>query len=332
MKYQNILTNDKAQCVICPRNCILYEGQSGFCSVRTNVGNNIVLTSYGRNTGLAIDPVEKKPLYQFYPGTAVLSFGTTGCNMGCRFCQNWKTTKTKIDTALLNRTSPQEIVQIAEKYNCKSVAFTYNDPVIFFEYAIDTAKLCRRRGIKTIAVTSGFINDEPAREFFQYMDAANIDLKGFSDEFYRKNCLARLQPVLDTIKYACNETDCHVELTTMLIEGENDGDDMIKAQCRWIMENIGACVPLHFSAFFPNYKLTNKKATEFSTLLRAYKTAIENGIKYVYTGNISTVETSTTYCKNCGQPVIIRNGYNILKYNLVNGDCVFCKTKCDGAY
>ena len=332
MKYQNILTNGKVQCTICPRNCIFSEGQSGFCKVRKNVNNNIVLVSYGYNTGLAIDPIEKKPLYQFYPGSAVLSFGTTGCNMGCRFCQNWRTTKNNMDISLLNKTSPREIVATAKKYNCKSVAFTYNDPIIFFEYAIDTAKLCRQNNIKTVVVTSGFINKEPAREFFAYMDAANIDLKGFSDEFYRKNCLAKLQPVLDTIKYACNETDCRVELTTLLIEGENDSDDMLKAQCRWITENIGDCVPLHFSAFFPNYKLLNKKATDYSTLLRAYKIAKQCGLKYVYTGNITTPETSSTYCKKCGQPVIIRNGYKVLKYNLVNGACVFCKTKCDGAY
>lgn len=332
MKYQNIFTKDKVQCKICPRNCILSEGQRGFCKVRRNVKNNIILTSYGYNTGLAIDPVEKKPLYQFYPGTAVLSFGTTGCNMGCKFCQNWKTTKTDIDNSFLNRTSPNEIVEIAKKYNCKSVAFTYNDPIIFFEYALDTAKLCRQNGIKTIAVTSGFINKEPAAEFFFGMDAANIDLKGFSEEFYRKNCLAKLQPVLETIKYACNETDCHVELTTMLIEGENDSDEMIKQQCQWILENLGDCVPLHFSAFFPNYKFSDRRPTAFSTLLKARQIALNTGLKYVYTGNLSSVQTSSTYCKNCSQPVIIRDGYKILKYNLVNGNCVFCNTKCDGEF
>ena len=307
MKYQNIVTKDKVQCKICPRNCILSEGQRGFCKVRGNVKNNIILTSYGYNTGLAIDPVEKKPLYQFYPGTAVhISF--------------------------LNRTSPNEIVEIAKKYNCKSVAFTYNDPIIFFEYALDTAKLCRQNGIKTIAVTSGFINKEPAAEFFSGMDAANIDLKGFSEEFYRKNCLAKLQPVLETIKYACNETDCHVELTTMLTEGENDRDEMIKQQCKWIVENIGDCVPLHFSAFFPNYKFSDRRPTAFSTLLKARQIALNTGLKYVYTGNLSRVQTSSTYCKNCSQPVIIRDGYKILKYNLVNGNCVFCNTKCDGEF
>ena len=332
MKYQNILTNGKVRCTICPRNCILKEGQNGFCSVRKNINKSIVLDTYGYNTGLAIDPVEKKPLYQFYPQSSVLSFGTTGCNMGCKFCQNWKTTKIKTDKAFLNKTTPQEIVEIAKKYNCKSVAFTYNDPIVFFEYAIDTAKLCKENSIKTIAVTSGFINPKPAKEFFKYMDAANIDLKGFSEEFYRKNCMAKLKPVLDTIEYVCNKTDCFVELTTMLIEGENDSEEMIKQQCRWIVDNIGDCVPLHFSAFFPNYKYANRTATSFSSLLKAYKIAVETGLKYVYTGNIASTETSSTYCKNCARPVIIRNGYNLLKSDLVNGHCVFCNEKCDGEF
>ena len=238
MKYQNILTNGKVQCTICPRNCILGKEQRGFCHVRKNINGEIILDTYGYNTGLAIDPIEKKPLYQFYPTTGVLSFGTFGCNMGCQFCQNWQTTKNKADPKSLNYNSPQDIVAIALKHNCKSVAFTYNDPIIFFEYATDTAKLCRQFGIKTVAVTSGFINPEPAKELFSYMDAANIDLKGFSEKFYGENCLAKLQPVLDTIKYVCNETNCHVELTTMLIEGENDSDEELKAECKWIADNI----------------------------------------------------------------------------------------------
>lgn len=333
MKYQNILTNGKIQCTICPRNCILDKNQSGFCHVRKNINGEIILDTYGYNTGLAIDPIEKKPLYQFYPTTGVLSFGTLGCNMGCQFCQNWKTTKNKTDPKNINKTSPEEIVQIALKYKCKSVAFTYNDPIIFFEYAIDTAKLCKELDIKTVAVTSGFINPEPAKEFFSYMDSANIDLKGFSQKFYGKNCLAKLEPVLDTIKYVCNETNCHVELTTMLIEDENDNEEELKTECKWILDNVGADVPLHFSAFFPRYKFENRKATNFSTLLKAYKIAKETGLHYVYTGNLTNTETSTTYCKNCGKGVIIRNGYQLLEYNLDNqGRCKFCDTQCDGRF
>lgn len=332
MKYQNMLKNGKIQCTICPRNCILSEGQEGFCHVRKRVNNEIILTTYGYNTGLAIDPIEKKPLYQFYPTSPILSFGTLGCCMGCQFCQNWHISKSKEDANKLNQTSPEDIVRIAKDYNCKSVAFTYNDPIIFFEYALDTAKLCRQNGIKTVAVTSGYINPEPAKEFFNLMDAANIDLKGFSEQFYKKNCLAKLQPVLDTIKYAVNETNCHVELTTLLIEGENDRQEEIQAQCEWIKENLGNCVPLHFSAFFPKYNFSNREATSFETLLKAYKIAKNTGLKYVYTGNLTNTETSTTYCKNCGKPVIIRNGYQLLGYNLTDGKCNNCQTPCDGCF
>lgn len=332
MKYQNILNDDKVQCTVCPRNCILKNGQEGFCHVRKNENGEIILTTYGYNTGLSIDPIEKKPLYQFYPKSSVLSFGTLGCNMGCQFCQNWRTTKNKSDSRLLNKTSPEEIVQIAKEYNCKSVAFTYNDPIIFFEYAVDTAKLCKENGIKTISVTSGFINPEPAKEFFKYMDAANIDLKGFSEEFYKKNCLAHIEPVLETIKYVKNETECWLELTTMLIEGENDTEEEIKSECRWILENLGDDVPLHFSAFFPSYKFTDKKATKFSTLLKAYEIAVDMGLKYVYTGNLTNTKTSSTYCKNCHNAVIIRNSYELLQYNLCEGRCVYCGTQCDGRF
>lgn len=332
MKYQNILKNCKVQCLICPRNCILSEGQRGFCHVRKNVNNEIILDTYGYNTGLAIDPIEKKPLYQFYPTSSVLSFGTIGCNMGCQFCQNCETTKSKMNPKDLNKTTPEEIVTIAKKYNCKSVAFTYNEPIIFFEYALDCAKLCRQNGIKTVAVTSGFINPEPAKEFFNLMDAANIDLKGFSQKFYGKNCLAKLDPVLNTIKYAANETNCHVELTTMLIEGENDSEEELKSECEWILNNLGAEIPLHFSAFFPKYKFQNRKPTEFSTLIKAYKIATQTGLKNVYTGNLTNMETSSTYCKNCGKPIIIRNGYKLLEYNLISNRCKFCGSECYGQY
>lgn len=332
MKYQKKLENKKVQCLLCPRNCILQNGQEGFCNARRNCQGEIFPVSYGYNTGLAVDPVEKKPLYQFFPQSSVLSFGTTGCNMGCQFCQNWHITKLHIDSKFLHKYSPEQIVASAKQYGCKSVAFTYNEPVVFFEYALDSAKLCKEEGIKTVAVTSGFINPEPAVEFFRYMDAANIDLKGFSEKFYKKNCLAKLEPVLDTIKYVKQETDCWLELTTMLIEGENDSDKEINDECRWILENLGDSVPLHFSAFFPNYKFSNRKATSFPTLIKAYDTAVNAGLKYVYTGNLTSVKTSSTYCKNCKKPVIVRNGYELLEYNLKNGFCSFCNTKCDGLF
>ena len=333
MKYQKFLTNDKLQCLICPRKCILSEGKTGFCHVRKNVNNNLVLDSYGYNTGLAIDPIEKKPLYHFYPSSKVLSFGTIGCNMGCKFCQNWQTTKSKISCKNTNPSSPEEIAGLALEHDCMSVAFTYNEPIIFFEYALDTAKYCHEHGIKTVAVTSGYVNPEPAKEFFSFIDAANIDLKGFSKRFYAKNCYADINPILDTIKYVVNQTNCHVELTTMLIDGENDSYEEIVAECNWILENLGDTIPLHFSAFFPNYKMNNIHATNFTTLVKAYNIARSMGIKYVYTGNLSNIETSSTYCKHCGNPIIVRNGYKLLQYNIINDSrCVFCGTQCDGFY
>lgn len=331
MKYQNTLTDNIIQCTICPRNCKLKEGQAGFCQIRKNIDGNITLTSYGYNTGLAVDPIEKKPLYHFYPDSKVLSFGTLGCNMGCMFCQNWHMTKSKADPRI-NPTSPKKIAETAKELGCKSVAFTYNDPVVFFEYAVDTAKICRDMGIKTVAVTAGYINPEPRKEFFTYMDAANIDLKGFSDEFYKKNCLAHLEPILDTIKYVKNNTNCWLELTTLLIEGENDSDEELTKECEWIVENLGAEVPLHLSAFHPDYKFMDRPVTRLSTLKRAYEIAKKAGIRYVYTGNVLDASTSTTYCHACSKPLIVRQGYEITQYNLESGHCKFCGTKCSGVF
>jgi pyruvate formate lyase activating enzyme len=330
MVYQKATENNKVQCEICPRRCEMPLNQSGYCYVRKNINGQVVLETYGYNTGLAIDPVEKKPMYHFYPASKVLSFGTLGCNMGCLFCQNSSTTKVKAPINQCQTAAPEQIVNTAKAYGCKCVAFTYNDPIVFFEYAIETAKLCRKAGIKTIAVTSGYMNPEPAKEFYSLMDGANIDLKGFSDDFYIKNCSAHLPPVLETIKYAVNKTKCFVELTTMLIEGEND--QFIEQECEWILKNLGDSVPLHFSAFFPKYKFVNRPATTYETLEKAYKKAKEMGLKYVYTGNLSTIETSTTYCKKCGEPLIKRDGYNIIGNNVEDGKCKFCNTKVDGRF
>ena len=329
MKYAKFV-KDKIQCEICPRRCKLKEGQRGFCYVRKNAGNKLILETYNYNTGLAIDPVEKKPMYHFYPNSKALSFGTLGCIMGCLFCQNSHITKVQMPIKMCQKNTPNEIIKIAEEYNCKSIALTYNDPVAFFEYGLDVAKLARKEGIKIIAVTSGYINPEPLKEFFEYVDGANIDLKGFSEEFYSKNCGAHLKPVLDTIKYVVNNTNCFVELTTMIIEGENDKN--IGEECDWIVENLGVDVPLHFSAFSPKYKFSNRSQTKFSTLLKAYDIAVKKGLNYVYTGNLSTIETSTTYCKNCKKPLIVRNGYNIIENNLLDGCCRYCSTKLEGRF
>lgn len=333
MKYQNSQPNNKIQCTICPRNCILGEGQRGFCFVRKNVNGQVTLTAYGYNTGIAIDPVEKKPLYHFYPGSAVLSFGTTGCNLACQFCQNWESSRAKIDPTLLNKTSPEQIAELAIEYGCKSVAFTYNEPTIFFEYAVDTAKECHKRGINTIAVTSGYINPEPRKEFYQNMDAANIDLKSFNPDFYKKYCMVELEPILDTIKYVKNETDCWLELTTLLIEGENDSTEELKRECDWIVENLGIDTPIHFSAFHPAYKFKDRKPTSFATLQKAYEIATKMGIRYVYTGNILETTTSSTYCHNCKRDIIKRTGNSVDDYNIDEcGNCVYCGTTCSGVF
>lgn len=332
MRYQNNLEDNKVQCTICPRNCKLKEGQRGFCHVRKNIKGKIHLTTYGYNTGLSIDPIEKKPLFHFLPMSKTLSFGTLGCNMGCFFCQNWHISKSKMDENFLNKTSPKEIAQIAKDKGCKSVSFTYNDPVIFFEYAIDTAIECHKIGLKTVAVTAGYINEEPRKEFFEHMDATNIDLKGFSDDFYKKSCMARLEPVLETIKYVGSLKNCWLELTTLLIEGENDSDEQLKHECEWILNNLGSDVPLHFSAFHPDYKLLNKTSTKPETLLRAYNIAKEMGLKYVYTGNIRNLKTSTTHCHNCLEQIIQRDCHDVLSYNLKEGNCKFCGAKCSGVF
>jgi pyruvate formate lyase activating enzyme len=331
MKYQKLLKDNKTQCEICPRLCKLKDGQNGFCQVRKNIGGDIVSTTYGYNTGLSVDPIEKKPLYHFYPGSKVLSFGTLGCNMGCQFCQNWSTTKSKADPKI-NKAGPEKIVALAKQLGCKSVAFTYNDPVVFFEYAVDTAKLCRDNGIKTVAVTAGYINPEPRKEFFTYMDAVNIDLKAFDENFYKKNCLAQMDKILDTIKYVKKETNCWLELTTLLIEGENDSDEELKKECEWIVSELGKNVPLHFSAFHPAYKFIDKQVTKLQTLLRAYEIAKEAGINYVYTGNVYDTKTATTYCSSCKKPLILRMGYEIVTENIKSGHCNFCGAKCSGHF
>lgn len=333
MTYQNTLNDNKTQCLICPRKCKLAEGQHGFCHIRQNLGGKIVLNSYGYTTGLAIDPIEKKPLYHFLPGSKVLSFGTLGCNMGCMFCQNWNISKSKEDPKQTEKASPAEIALLAKENNCKSVAFTYNDPIIFFEYAIDTAKECHKLGLKTVAVTAGYINPEPRAEFFKHIDATNIDLKSFNKDFYKKLCLADIAPILDTIKYVKSETHCHLELTTLLIEGHNSSPKEIAEECDWIAQNIGINTPIHFSAFFPAYKLKDVPPTSPQTLFLAYEIAKKAGLRYVYTGNIIDDKGSTTYCHNCKKAIIKRSGYLLSEYNLKKGGfCKFCGTKCSGIF
>ncbi len=332
-RYWHRLDDGRIQCDLCPRDCKMHEGQRGSCFVRGVAGGQMVLTTYGRSSGFCIDPIEKKPLNHFYPGSSVFSFGTAGCNLACKFCQNWDISKSRSFDKLADQASPEAIARTAAELGCKSVAFTYNDPVIFAEYAMDVADACHARGIKTVAVTAGYIHDQPRREFFAKMDAANVDLKGFTDEFYVKLCGAHLQPVLDTLKYLCNETDVWVELTTLLIPGLNDSDEEIGAMSAWIARELGVDVPLHFSAFHPDYKMTNIPATPPQTLVQARNIARAAGLRYVYTGNVHNTEGDTTHCPSCGSALIVRDWYEIKQYRLTaDGHCPDCHARIAGHF
>ena len=332
-RYWHRLEDGRIQCDLCPRDCRLHEGQRGACFVRQRSDDAMVLTTYGRSSGFCIDPIEKKPLNQFYPGSSVLSFGTAGCNLACKFCQNWDISKSREMDTLMDQASPRAIAQAAQRAGCRSVALTYNDPVIFAEYAMDTAEACRELGINSVAVTAGYIGAEARRDFYAKMDAANVDLKGFTDEFYVKLCGARLQPVLDTLIYLRHETSVWTEITTLLIPGKNESNAEIEAESKWIMRELGPDVPLHFTAFHPDYKLTDIAHTPAATLTRARNIALGEGLRYVYTGNVHDSDGGTTFCPGCGEALIVRDWYEILSYALTpDGRCPHCHAAVPGRY
>jgi pyruvate formate lyase activating enzyme len=327
------LEDGRIRCDVCPRGCALHEGQRGLCFVRRRQGGTIVLTTYGRSSGFCVDPIEKKPLAHFLPGTSVLSFGTAGCNLACRFCQNWDISKSREIDTLADEASPEGIAEAAKLLGCRSVAFTYNDPVIFLEYAIDVADACRARGIRAVAVTAGYVQPEPARELFAHMDAANIDLKGFTEGFYHDVCAGRLRPVLDTIEYVANETDVWLELTSLLIPDLNDGDDEIDAMTRWVVDRVGADVPMHFTAFHPDWKMNDLPPTPASTLTRAREIGLREGLQYVYTGNVHDTRGGTTLCPACGEDLVVRDWHRILRYHLTgDGRCLSCAAQIPGRF
>lgn len=322
----------RVQCDVCPRTCRLREGQRGFCYVRMNRENHLVLDTYGRSSGFCLDPVEKKPLNHFLPGTAVLSFGTAGCNLGCKFCQNWDISTARTIDRLVEDASPAAIARAARAGGARSVAFTYNDPVIFAEYAIDTAAACREVGIASIAVTAGYVCEEPRRALFAAMDATNIDLKTFEDSTYRKLTGARLASVLDTLAFVRHETDAWLEITTLLIPGHNDSDAELGAMTRWIHDELGADVPLHFSAFHPDNRMRDVPPTPPATLARARRIALDEGLHYVYTGNIVDPRGEVTSCPSCGAALVERDRYEILAYRLQDGACARCATVIPGRF
>jgi pyruvate formate lyase activating enzyme len=332
-KYWHQLSDGRIQCDLCPRYCTLQEGQQGLCFVRARQQNQIVLTTYGRSSGFCVDPIEKKPLNHFLPGTSVLSFGTAGCNLSCKFCQNWDMSKSRQMDTLADEASPEMIARAASKLGCRSVAYTYNDPVIFHEYAIDVAQACHEAGIKSVAVTAGYVCDQPREEFYRYMDAVNVDLKGFTERFYKRICGGSLQPVLDTLVYIKQNTNVWLEITTLVIPGENDSELELERLAQWVVEHLGPDVPIHFSAFHPDYKMLDRPATPPATLAMARKIAMKNGIRYAYTGNVQDEGGGSTYCHHCDEKLIGRDWYELSDWNLTaDGRCRYCGGACAGLF
>jgi len=332
-RYWHKLDDGRIQCDLCPRDCKLNEGQRGACFVRGRINDEMVLTTYGRSSGFCVDPIEKKPLNHFYPGSSILSFGTAGCNLACKFCQNWDISKARSFDRLADQATPEAIARSAVELGCKSVAFTYNDPVIFAEYAMDVADACHEVGVKTVAVTAGYIHAQPRAEFYTRMDAANVDLKAFTDAFYFKQTGAHLQPILETLQYLCRETDVWAELTTLLIPGLNDSAHEIGRMCEWIAKELGEEVPLHFTAFHPDYKMTAIPATPAAKLTEARQIAHAAGLHHVYTGNVHDLDGGTTYCARCHAPLIVRDWHLIRSYEVTEeGTCPHCGTQLAGHF
>ena len=333
-RYWHRLEDNRIQCDVCPRSCKLKDGQQGLCFVRACERGKIVLTTYGRSSGFCIDPIEKKPLNHFLPGTPVLSFGTAGCNLACKFCQNWDMSKSREIDILADAASPELIAQRAKELGCRSVAFTYNDPVIFLEYADDVAIACHALGIKTVAVTAGYISPGgPREQFFSHIDAANVDLKAFSEDFYHKLTGGHLQAVLDTLIYLRQETNVWVELTTLMIPGENDSEKEITEMSQWVVEQLGPDVPMHFTAFHPDWKMRDKPPTPLSTLIQAREIAMKNGVHYAYIGNAHDWKGDSTWCSGCGELLIQRDWYELGVWNLTpDGRCKGCGVCCAGVF
>jgi pyruvate formate lyase activating enzyme len=331
-KYWHLLDDGRIQCDVCPRACKLRDGQRGVCFVRARENDQVVLTTYGRSSGFCVDPIEKKPLNHFLPGTPVLSFGTAGCNLGCKFCQNWDISTSREWDTLADDASPEAIADAAVRLGCRSVAFTYNDPVVFLEYAVDVADACHAVGVKAVAVTAGYVGPGARRELFSHLDAANVDLKAFTEDFYAKTCAGHLRPVLDTLRYLVHETAVWVEITTLLVPGLNDSDEELGAETRWIVDRLGADIPLHFTAFHPDWKLRDRPPTPPSTLTRAREVALANGLRHVYTGNVHDPEGQSTYCHSCGALLIERDWYELGAWDLVDGRCRVCGELCPGVF
>ena len=332
-RYWQRLPDGRVQCDVCPRACKLAEGQRGLCFVRGRAGDEIVLTTYGRSSGYCVDPIEKKPLNHFLPGSAVLSFGTAGCNLACKFCQNWDISKSRELDTLADAASPDHVARAAQRLGCASVAYTYNDPVIFMEYAIDVAQACRAVGVRSVAVTAGYMSPAPRAEFYRHMDAANVDLKAFTEDFYHRVTGSHLQPVLETLEYLKRETDVWFESTNLVIPGANDTEAEFEAMTQWIVEHLGPDVPLHFSAFHPDYRMRDVPHTPHASLIAAHRIARKNGVRHVYVGNVADLGRGSTYCHACGERLIERRQYALSRWRLDGGGvCAACGTPCAGVF
>ncbi|MFN9814110.1 MAG: AmmeMemoRadiSam system radical SAM enzyme [Deltaproteobacteria bacterium] len=332
-RYVSAQPDGRLRCDACPRHCTLKDGQKGLCFVRERRGHDILLTTYGRSSGFCIDPIEKKPLAHFLPGSSVLSFGTAGCNLTCKFCQNWETSKSRENDTLSDPASPVALALAAAQNGCSSVAFTYNDPTIFLEYAMDVADACHARGVRTVAVTAGYIGEDARRDFYAKLDAANVDLKAFTESFYREVCGAELERVKETLVYLVKETKVWLEITTLLIPGHNDSDAELHALTAWVRESLGVKVPIHFTAFHPDFRMRDVPATPPETLRRARRIAKEEGLAHVYVGNVHDSDGDTTRCEGCDEPVIVRDWYEILEYRLdARGRCTACGAQMSGVF
>ncbi|SEH06998.1 AmmeMemoRadiSam system radical SAM enzyme [Candidatus Venteria ishoeyi] len=332
-QYWHPIDDKRIQCDLCPHFCQLKEGQRGLCFIRANQNAKVVLTSYGRSSGFCVDPIEKKPLNHFFPGSSIFSFGTAGCNLSCKFCQNWDMSKSREMDILAARAGPEELAKTALQRGCRSMAYTYNDPVIFLEYAVDVAQACAEVGVHSVAVSAAYINSPAREDFFRYMQAANIDLKAFSETFYRRLTGGHLQVVLDSLEYLVKETQIWLELTCLLIPGENDTDAELEAMTQWIVEHLGNHIPIHFTAFHPAWKMTDKPRTPLATLQKARNIALAGGLLYAYTGNVRDITGSTTWCTHCNRALIVRDGYSIVHNHLTSQSCCpYCGTQCAGIF
>jgi len=331
--WQPIADNGELLCDLCPRACRLKPGQRGACFARVNDDGKMMLETYGRVSGICVDPIEKKPLHHFLPGTPVLSFGAIGCNLKCKCCQNWDISTARSSDRLGKAISPEHMAEIAVRESCPSVAMTYNEPIISLEYAVDIAAACHLRGLKTIAVTAGYITDQARPEFCRVFDAFNVDLKAYSNAFYKNICGATLGPILETLQYIHTHTDAWLEITTLVIPGHNDSDTEIENLSEWIAKNLSPDIPLHLSAFHPDHKMRDTPKTSPVALKRARDIALRSGLRFVYTANIHDIEGDTTFCPNCHKAVIVRDWHTIKTYDLDDtGHCVHCRNLLPGHY